>query len=120
MLPQLGIGHAKRNQYKSRHNFLTRTAEDHHTLEHTSLQVERDDGTPVNVVAAVGFADLDEVPAEDRTVACLSAAITRLATFFNDDEPWFRVRELADDLNEKVWPRHYDYISFLQATMLQA
>jgi hypothetical protein len=72
---------------------LERTPEDHHTLEHTLVRIERANGDPVQVVAAISF---------------------------NDDEHWFRIGLLADDLNEKDWPRHYDYISFLQTTMLTA
>ena len=46
------------------------------------------------------------------------AAINRLADFFNNDEPWFRVRLLADNLEDQHWPVLYDYISFLRTTML--
>lgn len=88
------------------------------TMEHTAVRVCRADGHVIVVNAATNFADLNEVPDPYRTAERLSEAITRLADFFNNEEPWFRVRLLAEDLDEQHWPVLYDYLSFLRATML--
>lgn len=87
-------------------------------MEHTSVRVYRADGQEFAVNAAINFPDLNEIPGPYRTAAQLSASLSRLADFFNNEEPWFRVRLLAEDLEDRAWPANYDYISFLRATML--
>jgi hypothetical protein len=87
-------------------------------MEHTQVQVYRADGQLITVEAATNFADLNLIPVADRTVANLTAAIARIADFFNNDEPWFRVGLLADALEDHNWPAIFDYIAFLRATML--
>jgi hypothetical protein len=94
-------------------------AEVEEQMEQTPVRVIRPDDLVVPVPAAINFVDLNHIPAVYRNVGAIGQALTRLATFFNDEEHWFRVGLLADDLDDTNWPTHYDYISFLRATWLR-
>jgi hypothetical protein len=97
---------------------LDRTPESIQQLEHTPIRARRATGEPLQVVAGVSFEDLDEIPKADQTIERLEGAFGRLSLFFNADAHWNRVAWLADDLNDRELPQHFDYISLVQAAHL--